>query len=357
MKKDNTTDALFSLIRAGLWEEDANISSLESVSLEWLIQQSEKQAVLGLLAAGLEHVKGVQIPKDYTLQLVGQVLEIEKRNKVMNIFLSEIIEKMRTADIYTLLVKGQGVAQCYKRPLWRISGDIDLLLSKVNYVKAKELLLPLSSSSFTEGQYSKHLALNIGSWCVELQGTLRSGLSSRVDKVIDDVQKDVIYSGSVRSWQNGKTQIFMPSANNDIFFVFVHFLKHFYKEGGANLRQICDWCRIIWTYKDSIDINLLNSRVSKAGLMSEWKAFAALAVDYLGMPKDAMPFYSDRSKWRRIAEKIAKLILNGTYKNKYLAVGSLIRIFPINTLRFLPGILFEVNMMKANEWLSEKIKI
>ena len=91
--------------------------------------------------------------------------------------------------------------------------------------------------------------------------------------------------------------------------------------------------------------------------MSEWKAFAALAVDYLGMPKDAMPFYSDRSKWRRIAEKIAKLILNGTYKNKYLAVGSLIRIFPINTLRFLPGILFEVNMMKANEWLSEKIKI
>ena len=81
--------------------------------------------------------------------------------------------------------------------------------------------------------------------------------------------------------------------NNDILLIFTHFLKHFYK-GGIGLRQICDWCRLLWTYRDSIDVALLEQRLRKMGLMSEWKAFAALAVEYLGMPAES-PIY-DSSK-------------------------------------------------------------
>ena len=33
--------------------------------------------------------------------------------------LEQIVDKMREKDIYTLLVKGQGIAQCFERPLWR----------------------------------------------------------------------------------------------------------------------------------------------------------------------------------------------------------------------------------------------
>ena len=33
------------------------------------------------------------------------------------------------------------------------------------------------------------------------------------------------------------------------------------------------------------------------GLMSEWKAFAAVAVDWLGMPVEAIPLYSSNRKW------------------------------------------------------------
>ena len=63
----------------------------------------------------------------------------------MNEYLAQLIEKLRRNEVYTLLVKGQGIAQCYERPLWRACGDIDLLLSTDNYEKAKAVLLPLAS--------------------------------------------------------------------------------------------------------------------------------------------------------------------------------------------------------------------
>lgn len=45
------------------------------------------------------------------------------------------------------------------------------------------------------------------------------------------------------------------------------------------------------------------------GLMSEWKAFAAVAVDWLGMPVEAMPLYYDSSRWKRKAKRIVSFIM------------------------------------------------
>jgi len=65
---------------------------------------------------------------------------------------------------------------------------------------------------------------------------------------------------------------------------------------GVGLRQICDWCRLLWCYRSELDVQLLEKRIKRMGLMTEWKAFASLAVDFLGMPVEAMPFYDVRFK-------------------------------------------------------------
>jgi len=283
------------------------------------------------------------------LQWIGEVQIIEQTNKEMNKFIEKLVEEMRQADIYTLLVKGQGIAQCYERPLWRASGDVDFFLSNENYEKAKKFLLPLSSSNKPERLYSKEMGMSIDPWYVEVHGTLRTGLSTRIDKAIDSVQRDVFYGGCVRSWANGNIQVFLPVPDCDVFFVFTHFVKHFYKEGGVSVRQLCDWCRLLWTYNDSLNRDLLESRIRKAGLMSEWKAFAALAVEYLGMSVKAMPLYSSDKKWKIKAKKIVAFILNGREWHRFkdtIAVG---KIFPMSTLLFLPGILLGVNWLKLKE--------
>ena len=94
----------------------------------------------------------------------------------------------------------------------------------------------------------------------------------------------------------------------DAIFIFTHILQHFFR-GGIGLRQICDWCRLMWTYRSELDLQLLESRIRKARIMSEWRAFSAFAVDYLGMPIDSMPLYSSDKRWSRKADRICSYIM------------------------------------------------
>ena len=347
---DNNQQAFFELLRAGLWEKKARLSTLEAIDIKDIYRIAEEQSVIGLVAAGLEHLKEVRVAKEDVLQIVGQALQLEQRNKAMNEYVASLIKRLRDEEVYAILVKGQGIAQCYERPLWRASGDIDLLLSDTNYEKAKKMLVPLAVDAENEYKTFKHLGLTMqGGFVVELHGTLHSRLSKRVDSVIDEAHNDVFHGGCVRSWKNGKTTVFLPAPDDDVIFIFTHILHHYYIE-GIGLRQICDWCRLLWTYRSEIDVKLLEKRLRKAGLMSEWMAFAALAVDWLGMPVEAMPLYSSEKKWSRKAKRILAFVLecgNFGHNRQTSSSGKLnslclktkdfanhMRVFPIDSVKF-----------------------
>lgn len=335
MKLDSKRQAFFALVEAGLWEKGVWLSTYNKIDFHEVKRLAEEQAVIGLVAAGLEHVTDIGFPKEDLLQFVGQALQLEQRNKAMNHFLVGIIEKLRNEGVYALLLKGQGIAQCYDRPLWRASGDVDLFLSNDNYKNAVNVLTPLANDVEDENIYTKHIGFRIDKWEVELHGSLRSELWKRLDNMLDEVQEEIFYGGAVRSWQNDKTQIFLPRADEDVVYVFAHILQHLFK-GGIGLRQICDWCRLIYTYRDSLNYGLLESRISKAGIKTEWKVFATLAVDYLGMPVGYMPLYEGSSKWQKKADRLLAFILETgnfghnrdmSYINKESAISRKWKIF------------------------------
>ena len=389
--RDNTVDVFFALVRAGLFPvhgEGFTVNDSFPKDVDWgkVYQLATEQSVLGLVLAGIEAVQGSWfkvngsplVPQMLLLQWIGEVQLLEQRNKDMNAFIAELIEKLRKEDVYAILVKGQGVAQCYEKPLWRACGDVDLLLSDDNYNRAKALLTPIASEVEKECVQEKHLGMKIDGFLVELHGILHVGLSARMEKGLDEIKRAIFYEGRVRSWSNGQTQVFLPAANEDVVYVFAHMLQHFYKE-GLGLRQVCDWCRLLYTYRDSLNHGLLESRIRKAGLMSEWKAFGALAIEYLGFPKDSMPLLDVRCKkedgrceidanLRKKADKICEFILEvgnmGHNRGSWLMehdswlsrqyvvrkafsmfrrIGDLInhaRIFPLDSLRFFPYIVF-----------------
>lgn len=369
--RDNTIEAFFALVRAGLFPVHGegfkvNESLFQGVEWEKIYQLAQEQSVLGLVLSGLEQYKNLNVNFDVNpkllLQWIGEVQMIEQRNKAMNMYIAELIEEMRSEGIYTLLVKGQGLAQCYNRPNWRACGDVDLLLSKDNYEKAKAFILPKGVLTEPEEAGKKHLAMQVGQWAVELHGTLRVGLSARVDRMLDKVQHNIFYGGQVRSWMNGRAQVFLPAANEDVVYVFAHILQHFYK-GGIGLRQISDWCRLMWTCRDSLNYKVLELRIREAGLMSEWKAFYNLASRYLGMPDLDSRFMFQDSRFDKKAERIKEFILevgnfghnrDNSYfqKHSYFVqkcisvwrrVKDLCRhatIFPVNSVRFFFGIMY-----------------
>lgn len=356
------TDVFFSLLRTGLWGEvNPDIRIDGTTDWNYIYRLAQEQSVLGLVLDGLEH-SDEKPPQVLLLQWIGEVQMIEQRNKEMNVFIADLIEKLQKNDIYALLVKGQGIAQCYEKTLWRCPGDVDLFLSDSNYERAKSFLMPLASSVEEEYEREKHLGMTIDGWVVELHGHLFSGLSTRVERELNLLQYDTFYRGEVRSWMNGQTQIFLLKAENDAFYVFTHILQHFYKE-GVGLRQICDWCRLMWTYKDSQNYGLLEQRIKSAGLVSEWKAFYNLASRYLGMPDFGSGLMVHDSRFDKKADRIMEFILKSgnmghnrdmSHFSKYpylirkcvsmgRRIGDLInhaRIFPLDSLRFFPRIMF-----------------
>lgn len=360
--QDEIFNAFFALLRSGLWEHSVRLLPYGPIDFDAVYKLADDQSVVGLVAAGLEHVEDRKVTKPQALPFLKKVYSLESRNDEMNSFIAKMISRLQSANIYALLVKGQGIAQCYERPQWRSSGDIDFFLDENNYNKAKLFFSREIEITEPEGIYSKHLGMVIDSWSVELHGTLRCGLSPSIDRALDSIQAETFEKGLVRVWRNGETDVFIPEQNNDVVFVFTHFLKHFYK-GGIGLRQICDWCRLLWTYRDSIDKELLERRLRAMGLLYEWKAFAAFVVDYLGMPVEAMPFSPSGEKWERKARRICGFIMkvgnfgknrDMSYFRKYPYLvrktisfgrrcGDLFRhaiIFPFDLIRFFPSIVF-----------------
>lgn len=348
----------YALLQAGLWEktrgDDSSLKHLDFSSIDWsnIYRLAQEQRVVGTVAAGLDYLTDVKPPEDVVMQFVGTALQLEQRNSAMNAFVAKLVKEMRNEGIYALLVKGQGVAQCYDRPLWRSYGDVDFFLDSADYERAKLYLAQFSSENKPERLYSKEKGYYLGPWLVELHGSLRTGLSTRVDKEIDDVQNTVFGAGRVRSWNNNGIEVLLPSPVDDVFLVFTHFIKHFYKDEGISSKQLCDWCRLLWTFRDSINVELLSYRLEKAGLITEWYAFAAFAVDYLGMPLDAMPLYLDENKWHKKASMIVAMIVRKKEPNIIKNIYANARVFPISTMRFFPGIVFQVNGLKIKERLK-----
>ena len=303
-----TADLFLTLLRAGLWEQSVRLLPFEPADFGALYELADEQSVVGLIAAGLEHVEDRKVTKPEALPFLKKVYSLESRNEGISRFIEDLSGKMRAAGIQSVLVKGQGIGQCYERPHWRAAGDVDLLLDAENYEKAKAFLSPLASSVDKEMDESKHLGMKFDAWKLELHGTLHGHISKEADAVVDQVQDEMFTRGSFRTWKNGATDVLLPDADSDVIFVFSHIQQHFFR-GGIGLRQICDWVRLLWTYREAIDCSLLESRIREMKMMTEWKAFAAFAVDFLGMPAEAMPLYDASAQWKRKARRINAFIL------------------------------------------------
>ena len=360
---DNNTGAFLALLRAGLWETDVQLSAPGGIDFAEVYRIAREQAVVGVVAAALEHLKDIKAPQDDALLFIKNAIRTEQKNQSMNTFLADIYGQMREEGINPVLVKGQGIAQCYERPLWRAPGDIDLMLNEADYEKSKAFVGAIGKVVEDEHEYRKRIEYKVDKWLIELHGTMRGQLGRRIDRAIDQIQREVCEGGRVRSWINAGTEVLLPAPDEDVILVFAHILQHFFR-GGIGLRQVCDWCRLLWCYRSELDLQLLESRIHDMGVMTEWQAFAALAVHELGMPVDAMPFYSDAHRWKKKSLLILRYILamgnfgfnrDLSYKKKYPFFKRMLISLKLRTADFLTQFrVFPIDAARAyyHLWLN-----
>jgi len=74
----NNIQAFLELVRGGLWENEAHLSQYGVIDFDEVYRLAKEQSVVGLVAAGIEHVADVKLPQNSVLPLLsGRVRRVK----------------------------------------------------------------------------------------------------------------------------------------------------------------------------------------------------------------------------------------------------------------------------------------
>lgn len=272
--------------------------------VEWLdlYDESERQAVTGILLHGIERLSAEQRPSpEVLLQWIGVGQMIEQQNHQMNECCKWLLDKLKNAGLDGTILKGQGIAQLYVKELrlLRLSGDIDVY---VNCGIRKALAFAKSQGLKDVDWDYKHLHLNL--W--------------------DDTEVEMHYRVEVllNLWKNRKLQkwfrendallfhdnngLTTPITLFNVFYILLHIYRHFLYE-GVGFRQIVDYYFVLNAMnKEKSDVSYSLEAVSKFGMERFVKGLMWVMQEALGMPKEWMLWEPDEKEGRYILKQVMR---------------------------------------------------
>ncbi|NDV67000.1 nucleotidyltransferase family protein [Bacteroides sp. 224] len=307
------TTHFFELLQSGLWNRPANASLFTEQTADWkaIIQMGQQQAVIGLLFDGMQTLPTeLQPERPLLLKWVAQVARIEQANEKLNAMTTRIFTLYRSQKITPVLLKGQGVAALYPKPLHRQCGDIDIYIGKDGYAQANTLLYQAGAGQALEDSI-KHTTLELQGVFIEnhrIAGSLDSPFANRA---FQKLVKTHLPAKS-NSLPVNETDILIPDPTFNAIYLFVHAFTHFLNS-GIGLRQVCDWAQVMATHQSTINRDSVNRFFSKTGLLTAVRAFGYIAVAYLGLPAEQLPFTLNNSDKQRGEELLKDILQTGNF--------------------------------------------
>ena len=207
---------------------------------EWtkLLLEAQKQALVGLLLSGIEHLpKEQQPPQEIVFQWIGLTVQIEQSNLRTTKACYRIVDKLKKDGFKTCILKGQVNHAYYPVELAnrRSCGDIDVWVSGdvsrvMNYLKKKYTLTGLcwlhASMNDEEG-----IPIEIHFRPSFMTEPLRN---RRFQKHFKDIEK-------CSCWKEiDGGQLLAMKVDEDVIYQMNHIYRHLIDE-GVGLRQVVDY--------------------------------------------------------------------------------------------------------------------
>lgn len=302
---------------------------------EWagLYDESERQAVTGILLQGIERLKANTDGTDYTnnlpLELLLQWIGIGEQIRQGNLSLTKRCKQLqgKVSDLghNSSILKGQGVALYYDEPLreLRQSGDIDIFvgcglkgameIARLLGVENpkwdfKHLHLDLWEDTEIEMHYRVEVLLNqwknrkLQRWFMEHQNAIFNAndnldLNSNTDRT------------------NDTNRFVTPTVEFNVFYILLHIYRHFLYE-GVGMRQIVDYYFVLKRLNLNANDNLKSNTnhtnranfaidaVKEFGMERFAKGLMWVMQDALGMPRDWMLWEPDDKEGKYILDEV-----------------------------------------------------
>lgn len=277
----------FELLQSGLWNRSADVRLFDNTNWQGIFQLAKQQAVMGIVFDGI-HTLPITMhpPRPLYLQWCTSVAQIEEANKLLNEVAGELFAYYKNEGLKPILLKGQGVAINYPHPEHRQPGDIDVLIGDAYYTRGNDLLEAYGGNRHPTGTY-KHTSFDYRNVEIEnhrIAAMLRNPISDRRFRKL----AEELPGAALTVKLSGGDEVDIPPPTFNTMYLLVHAVTHFIS-GGVGLRQICDWARLVYTHKADINREELNTMLRNCHYMRPAKAFATIAIDYLGLPEEYSP--------------------------------------------------------------------
>ncbi len=299
------------LLRAGLWGVSPDLSLFDT-TIEWgkVLEVGQEQTVVGVLTDGIAMLPNeMRGERRVVMPFFARTMELEDENRKMNRFAPFLMTQLEKKGVKSILLKGQGVAMCYRQPLHRVVGDIDLLVPDAEqYQRARQLMMKIAEVTEDEDEGRKHSAFVYKGMTIEIHGDFRFSINDQCRRHTKE-WKEIRLAEVPRRIDEGELKgALLPSVQFDAVFIFAHLLGHYMGAGGVGLRQVSDWMMFVNRYHQEIDKDVLVDDLNLLGIRQYWEVFGAMAVDYLGFRKERMPLYNRRNS------KKGKIVLTNIFK-------------------------------------------
>ena len=282
-------NAFYTLLRAGLWGTPAD-PTLFNADTDWagLYRMAKEQTVAGILLDGIQTLPTeCRPPRTLYLQWCNTVMLIEENNHKLNQELGHIMRLAGQIGANPVLVKGQGIAQCYRQPLHRTPGDIDLYIGNEKFEEFNECLRREATSE--EEESYKHTTMTWHGIIVENHRVLISLSSPLMNRKLQRyIRQWHRQPSSLRTVYIEGNPIHMPPLEFDITYVLLHATLHFLNE-GIGMRHVCDWMCLLHAYAGQTDKRQAATLLKEFGLTRAARLFGAIAVEYFNLPPEDLP--------------------------------------------------------------------
>lgn len=220
---------------AGGWNAELSEADWKAV-----FEISRKQALIAVVLDGAEKLpEERRPPRSVLMPWIALVQQIEAANRRLNRIAARVCERFATEGMGCVVLKGQGNATLYPRPLHRMSGDIDLWVEGsrkevVNYVRRycpdAEVVYHHVDFPVLEGaEIEIHFT---PSWMNSWQTNRRLQKYFR-----ENMPRQMLHRVEL---PEGAGTIPVPTPDMNRVYLLLHIYRHLFDE-GVGLRQLLDY--------------------------------------------------------------------------------------------------------------------
>lgn len=288
--------AFFELLKSGLWEKSVETyDCFPLTDSEWksVYRHAIRHTVEGLLFDAVQNLENLYLPSKELLKVwLVRIEKIAQRNDEMDKVIKHQSRFFKKYDLDPILLKGRAVASIYPNSKRRSCGDIDWYFDDHReYKKAIEILdenkvkieycagysVNYQWNGFETDQHLKQFDIS-NPFVKRYLQTLEKENSSEEQKLVIDDAHIRLSSPELQSIQ-----------------INIHILKHLLSF-GIGIRQLCDAARIYYVYVDKMNGAYLKKTYRKLGVLKWINTLHQILVEYIGLPKEKLPFETIWSK-------------------------------------------------------------